>query len=108
MDMISPVKKDEGLLEDIRTAGDGEDLFHLWWLGQSGFLLKWNGHHLLFDPYLSDSLTRKYEGTDQPHVRMTELVVDPARLDFVKTVTSSHNNTNVPRPQKSAAEKCCN
>ncbi|NIP92570.1 MAG: MBL fold metallo-hydrolase [Akkermansiaceae bacterium] len=92
--MISPLKKGEALLEEIRAAEDGEDLFHLWWLGQSGFLLKWNGHHLLFDPYLSDSLTRKYEGTGKPHVRMTELAIDPARLDFVKTVTSSHNHTD--------------
>jgi L-ascorbate metabolism protein UlaG (beta-lactamase superfamily) len=30
----------------------------LWWLGLSGFLIQWQGHHLLLDPYLSDSLTK--------------------------------------------------
>ena len=30
-----------------------------------------NGRHLLLDPYLSDSLTKKYAATDKPHVRMT-------------------------------------
>ena len=30
-----------------------------------------DGRHLLFDPYLSDSLPRKYASTDKPHVRMT-------------------------------------
>jgi L-ascorbate metabolism protein UlaG (beta-lactamase superfamily) len=67
---------------------------HLWWLGQSGFLVKCDGRFLLFDPYLSDSLTAKYVGTDTPHVRMTRRVVDPARLRFVDVVTSSHGHTD--------------
>ena len=68
--------------------------FRLWWLGQSGFLLQWQGIHVLLDPYLSDSLTRKYSQTDKPHVRMTELVIDPAELSFVDIATSSHNHTD--------------
>lgn len=50
--------------------------------------------YLLFDPYLSDSLTEKYEGTTTPHVRMTRRVVDPARLGFVDVVTASHGHTD--------------
>ncbi len=49
---------------------------------------------MLLDPYLSDSLTKKYSQTDKPHVRMTELVIDPVRLSFVDVVTSSHNHTD--------------
>jgi L-ascorbate metabolism protein UlaG (beta-lactamase superfamily) len=49
---------------------------------------------LLLDPYLSDSLTRKYAATEKPHVRMTARVVDPSRLDFIDVVTSSHNHTD--------------
>jgi L-ascorbate metabolism protein UlaG (beta-lactamase superfamily) len=49
---------------------------------------------VLLDSYLSDSLTKKYSQTDKPHVRMTELVVDPAQLSFVDVVTSSHNHTD--------------
>lgn len=94
MKIIAAAQKDEVLLEDMRTAPGGDDLFHLWWLGQSGFLLKWAGNFVLFDPYLSDSLTSKYADTDKPHVRMTERAVDPAKLDFVKIVTSSHNHTD--------------
>ena len=92
--MIEPSQKGDLLIEDMVGVEGGEDCFHVWWLGQSGFLLKWNGDFLLFDPYLSDSLSRKYEGTDKPHVRMSELVVDPARLVFVKSITSSHNHTD--------------
>lgn len=92
--MISPVQKGDELLADIAEAPSSTDTLHVWWLGQSGFLVKWNEHQLLFDPYLSDSLTRKYAETDKPHVRMTELVVDPRKLSGVEVVTSSHNHTD--------------
>jgi L-ascorbate metabolism protein UlaG (beta-lactamase superfamily) len=82
------------LLADIRAADRFDRGFRLWWLGQSGFLLQWQGVHVLLDPYLSDSLTRKYRQTDKPHVRMTELVIDPAQLSFVDIATSSHNHTD--------------
>lgn len=92
--MIKPVLQDDALLADIRGAWAHPDQLHLWWLGQSGFLLYWAGRHVLFDPYLSDSLSRKYAGTDKPHVRISERVIAPERLDFVDVVTSSHNHTD--------------
>jgi len=92
--MITPYQKDAALLDDIDRAPATEDRFHLWWLGQSGFLLKWGERHLLFDPYLSDSLTQKYQGTDKEHIRMTDRCVDPACLSMIDVVTSSHNHTD--------------
>ncbi len=92
--MIKPHLQDEAFLADIEAARAQPERLHLWWLGQSGFLAQWQGRHLLFDPYLSDSLTRKYAGTDKPHVRMTERVIAPERLDFIEVVTSSHNHTD--------------
>jgi L-ascorbate metabolism protein UlaG (beta-lactamase superfamily) len=92
--VIPPLQSHEALLADIRAADRRDRGFRLWWLGQAGFLLQWQGLHVLLDPYLSDSLTRKYRQTDKPHVRMTELVIDPARLSFVDVVTSSHNHTD--------------
>jgi L-ascorbate metabolism protein UlaG (beta-lactamase superfamily) len=92
--MIRPVLQDEDFLEDVRRAKTDPDHLHLWWLGQSGYLIQWHGHHLLIDPYLSDSLTKKYAGTNKPHVRMTERVIAPERLDFVDAATSSHNHTD--------------
>jgi L-ascorbate metabolism protein UlaG (beta-lactamase superfamily) len=68
--------------------------FRMWWLGQSGFLIQYQARHLLLDPYLSDSLTRKYAESDKPHVRMTEIAVSPERLDFIDLITSSHNHTD--------------
>jgi L-ascorbate metabolism protein UlaG (beta-lactamase superfamily) len=92
--LIQPVTRDADLLEDIAHARTEPEQLHVWWLGQSGFLLQWQGHHVLFDPYLSDSLTVKYADTDKPHVRMTDLVVDPGQLENIEVVTSSHNHTD--------------
>lgn len=92
--MIIPFQSHERLLADVQTARSDRGRAHLWWLGQSGFLLQWQDRHLLFDPYLSDSLTKKYSQTDKPHVRMTELVVEPSRLSGVNVVTSSHRHTD--------------
>lgn len=92
--MIRPVLQDESFLSDVERARTRPNDLHLWWLGQSGFLLQWNERHLLFDPYLSDSLTKKYAMTDKPHVRMTEQVIAPESLNFIDVVTSSHNHTD--------------
>lgn len=92
--MIVPELQDEDLLADIRRAAQDRSALHLWWFGQSGFLIHACDRFLLIDPYLSDSLTRKYAATEKPHVRMTERVVDPRRLDFLDLVTSSHNHTD--------------
>lgn len=92
--MKTPLLQDDALLQDVRSANVDDGHVHVWWLGQSGFLVQWQGHHLLLDPYLSDTLTHKYAESDTPHVRMTARVVDPARLDFIDVVTSSHNHTD--------------
>jgi len=93
-----PALADNNFLADVDAArahrDDPSPRLDVWWLGQSGFLVHHAGAFLLLDPYLSDSLTRKYAATDKPHVRMTGRVVDPARLGFIEVVTSSHNHTD--------------
>jgi L-ascorbate metabolism protein UlaG (beta-lactamase superfamily) len=91
--LIKAIQKDDVLLNDIKTSETGSG-FKIWWLAQSGILIKWQGKFLLFDPYLSDSLSVKYASTDKPHTRMSELAIDPARLDMIDIVTSSHNHTD--------------
>ncbi len=91
--MIEPILSDAAFLSDVRSRSR-PGVLQLWWLGQSGYLLHWNGRYAALDPYLSESLTRKYAATDKPHVRMTRRVVDPAALGFVDVVTSSHAHTD--------------
>jgi len=92
-EMIRPVLEGEAFLAEVRGVRRAPG-WRLWWLGQSGFLVQWQNRHLLLDPYLSDSLTKKYAATDKPHVRMTARVIAPERLDFIDLVTSSHNHTD--------------
>ncbi|MCB1212561.1 MAG: MBL fold metallo-hydrolase, partial [Verrucomicrobiales bacterium] len=92
--MIQPLQKDEALLADIAAASNDDETLHVWWLGQSGFLLQHDGVRFLFDPYLSDSLTQKYATTDKPHVRMTQRCVDPKELTGLHWVTASHAHTD--------------
>ena len=94
MNLIPAIKKNEELIDEIDSYQHDKNNFHLWWLGQSGYLLLWKGKRVLLDPYLSDSLTKKYASTNKPHIRMSERVVDPSFLKNISIVTSSHNHTD--------------
>lgn len=92
--MIKAFKKDEELLSDIRSTDPRSIDVRLWWLGQSGYLIQYKGKRILLDPYLSDSLTVKYQHTEKPHVRISERVIDPSLLPKIDIITSSHNHTD--------------
>lgn len=94
MELIKAIKKNEELISEMDSFLQDENGFHLWWLGQSGYLLQWNGKRILIDPYLSDSLTKKYLTTEKPHTRISELVMKPELLKNISVVTSSHNHTD--------------
>ncbi|MFH6602555.1 MBL fold metallo-hydrolase [Maribacter algicola] len=94
MSLIPALKKNENLIAEMNGFLSEKDGFRLWWLGQSGYVLQWNGKRILIDPYLSDSLTKKYAKTEKPHMRMSELVVRPDLLRNISVVTSSHNHTD--------------
>lgn len=90
--MIEPLLSDDAFLADLEDATASPDL-NLWWLGQSGYIIQ-QGVRICIDPYLSDSLTRKYSTTEKPHVRLSRRVVDPARLSNLSLVMSTHAHTD--------------
>src|ERR1700741_5289692 len=92
--LIKAYRKDHELVKEMDSLTGDEQHFHLWWLGQSGYLLQWKGKRVLIDPYLSDSLTNKYKDTNKPHTRMSERVMDPELLRDISIVSSSHNHTD--------------
>lgn len=94
MSLIPAIQKDLQLVAEMDALLGDQNQFHIWWLGQSGYLLQWKGKRVLIDPYLSDSLTVKYSITEKPHIRMSERVVDPALLKGISIVSSSHNHTD--------------
>ena len=73
-----------------------DGLFLLWWLGQSGYALRHRDRMAVIDPYLSDSLTRKYAGTEKPHVRLQPIWIEPSWLaqSLVTVVSASHQHTD--------------
>jgi L-ascorbate metabolism protein UlaG (beta-lactamase superfamily) len=77
-----------------RRPNDGS--IAIWWLGQSGFAIRYRDDCVLIDPYLSESLTTKYAGTDKPHVRMHPKVVAPEDLAQVPVtmVLCTHHHTD--------------
>jgi L-ascorbate metabolism protein UlaG (beta-lactamase superfamily) len=91
--VIQPLLADDAFLAEV-GAPLAADALRLWWLGQSGFLIRVGTRRLVLDPYLSDSLTTKYATTDKPHVRMTARVISPERLKGIDVATSSHNHTD--------------
>ncbi|GAA2582648.1 MBL fold metallo-hydrolase [Dactylosporangium fulvum] len=64
------------------------------WLGQAGFRLTLDDAHLLVDPYLSDSLARKYAGKRFPHVRLRPAPVTVDDLPPLLAVLCSHAHTD--------------
>ena len=93
--MIAPLYADDAFLENIsQLEASSGDRVVIAWLGQSGYLVSHKGFRFIIDPYLSDSLTRKYACTAKPHERISKLVVSPDRLTGISFVTSSHNHTD--------------
>jgi L-ascorbate metabolism protein UlaG (beta-lactamase superfamily) len=95
----APVFHGRQLLDDVRECSPEPGTLALWWLGQSGFLVKSRFGMLLIDPYLSDSLTRKYANSTRPHVRMTEIPIEPWELTGVDLVLCSHKHSDHMDPE---------
>ena len=92
--MIEPVLSDQDLQTQIRETIPEPGQVALWWLGQSGLLVKSRWATVLIDPYLSESLTAKYAGTAKPHIRMTRCPVDPSLLSMIDLVCCSHKHSD--------------
>ncbi len=64
------------------------------WLGQAGFWIETGRHSILIDPYLSDSLARKYRGKANDHRRMMPVPVAPGHLPRPDLVLVTHAHTD--------------
>jgi L-ascorbate metabolism protein UlaG (beta-lactamase superfamily) len=64
------------------------------WLGQAGFAVRWGGWLGFIDPYISDSLRRKYAGTDKPHDRLMSPPVAAEAVRGVNAVLATHAHSD--------------
>lgn len=92
--MIEPVIHGAELQREIRQTTPRPGELAIWWLGQSGFVIKSRQGLLVIDPYLSEHLTTKYAGTPRPHVRMTRAPLRGADLCSVDLVLASHKHSD--------------
>lgn len=92
--LIQPVLKGQALLAEIASTCPEAGTLAVWWLGQSGFLIKSRSSTLVVDPYLSEHLTQKYAQTDKPHIRMTEAPCRGEDLRPVDLILASHKHSD--------------
>lgn len=69
------------------------------WLGQAGFWIDTGAHRILIDPYLSDSLARKYAGQANDHRRMMPVPIAPEALPRPDVVLVTHAHTDHMDPE---------
>ncbi len=92
--MIEPVRQGSELVQEIAGVIPTAGSLCVWWLGQSGFLIKSRQGLLAIDLYLSEHLTAKYTGTNRPHIRMTRAPLRGGDLRGVDLVLASHKHSD--------------
>ena len=92
--MIEPVHKDAELIAEIVSARPRPGSLFIWWLGQSGFVIKSRTGLLAVDLYLSEHLTHKYELTNRRHIRMTRAPIRGHDLTGVDLILASHKHSD--------------
>ncbi|MFO0909505.1 MAG: MBL fold metallo-hydrolase [Isosphaeraceae bacterium] len=92
--MIEPVCSGPALARAIRETVPHPGTICVWWLGQSGYAIRSRTSLVVFDPYLSESLTVKYAGTSRPHIRMTRCPMAPTELSAIDLIVASHKHSD--------------
>lgn len=66
----------------------------VYWLGQAGFWIDTGAYRVLIDPYLSDSLAKKYAGQVNDHKRLMSppITVDQLPMPDIVLVTHAHTD----------------
>lgn len=92
--LVQPRLSDRALLTDIASAPLAPHQVALWWLGQSGYAIKWRGRVFYFDLYLSEHLTAKYAETAKPHVRMTAAPLRGREITNAALLFATHKHSD--------------
>lgn len=93
-EMIEPVQSGAQLLSNIAETLPAHGEAAIWWLGQSGYVIKTASITFYIDLYLSEHLTLKYANTEKPHVRMTNAPLRGEDLSAAEWVFVSHKHSD--------------
>ena len=92
--MINDEVKKMNLKECILNSHPALDQAAIFYLGQEGMLVKYQGKYLFFDPYLSDYVDRNCCSENVIWRRNYPAPIDPAALDFIDYVFCSHDHAD--------------
>src|SRR6266568_7315625 len=92
--MIEPIQSGQTLLKDITSTLPKAGEVAIWWLGQSGYVIKTKSVSFHIDLYLSEHLTAKYASTEKPHIRMTTAPLRGSDLANVEWLFVSHKHSD--------------
>mgnify|MGYP003110832826 CR=1 FL=1 len=94
--MIEIITKDceACIAEDLTRPCSPKKNLIVWWLGQAGFALRFGNINILIDPYLSDSLAKKYKSSEFPHIRMIPPPMDPREARHIDFIVCTHRHTD--------------
>lgn len=98
-ELIMPELYGEELIKDINDTVLEDDGAAVWWLGQSGFILKSKEAVVYIDTYLSEYLTKKYENTEKPHNRMTKSPLRGIEVTNADILISTHKHSDHMDPE---------
>ena len=93
-ELIEPFLSGLPLLNELHSERPDPGRLSIWWLGQSGYVIKSANGTLVVDPYLSEHLTKKYADTNKPHIRMTRHPFRPHELTGIDVVLASHKHSD--------------
>ena len=81
------------------SAKESRDALEFVWLGQAGFIFKGGGFRVGIDPYLSNSLGKKYRDSLFTHVRMVEPPCEVELLRDLDCLFSTHGHSDHMDPE---------
>lgn len=84
----------QGPLQAAIAATSAMDTTALWWLGQAGFTIKYQGSLIMIDPYLSDFLAKKYQGAEFPHRRLMRPPIRPDEVAGLDLLLCTHQHSD--------------
>lgn len=85
---ISSLKK---FVNSEEISSEGIDIA---WIGQAGFIIRFNRKNYVIDPYLSDSLAKEYNGIEFSYKRLMEIPILPKEFNNVDFVFSTHSHSD--------------
>ena len=93
------IEKYHDLREFVKTKNAPLNEIQIAWIGQAGFIFKYGNKLLILDPYLSDYLSKKYNGKLFPHTRLMKIPINPENISNLDYILCSHAHSDHMDPE---------